>query len=243
MKDIKSLIIGFLLATCMFLFSGWTAYNQGEIGCKSITFFDNEGEIYGNIDKSLIDKINTYDSIIDNINQILDFTTKDISKINSEFDKNNFNFTSLIIESGDHLEDDMRNTKANLNKDIESIDWYISQIYDLMEVSKPKKMNNNLKFEYIEREVEPSAYPGFTVEDFVAYPELAKEAGIEGRVIIAAFINAKGVPRNIYLVKGVFESLDKEALNAVKQSRWIPAKQEGKRIGVWVNIPVSFKLK
>ena len=103
--------------------------------------------------------------------------------------------------------------------------------------------DGNMKFEYIAREVEPSAYPGFTVEDFVEYPELAKEAGIEGRVIIAAFINKKGVPKNVYLVKGVFESLDQVALSAVKQSRWIPAKQQGKRIGVWVNIPVSFKLK
>ena len=53
--------------------------------------------------------------------------------------------------------------------------------------------NNNMKFEYIAREVEPQPYPGFKVEDFVEYPELAKEAGIEGRVIIAAFINKKGI--------------------------------------------------
>ncbi len=103
--------------------------------------------------------------------------------------------------------------------------------------------NNNMKFEYIAREVEPQPYPGFRVEDFVEYPELAKEAGIEGRVIIAAFINKKGQAKNCYIVKGVFESLDQEALKAVQKSRWIPAKQQGKRIGVWVNIPVSFKLK
>ena len=103
--------------------------------------------------------------------------------------------------------------------------------------------NNNMQFEYIAREVEPQPYPGFKVEDFVEYPELAKEAGIEGRVIIAAFINKKGIPKNCYLVKGVFESLDKMALQSVQKSRWIPAKQQGKRIGVWVNIPVSFKLQ
>jgi len=103
--------------------------------------------------------------------------------------------------------------------------------------------SNNMKFEYIAREVEPQPYPGFRVEDFVEYPELAKEAGIEGRVIIAAFINKKGQAKNCYIVKGVFESLDQEALKAVQKSRWIPAKQQGKRIGVWVNIPVSFKLK
>ena len=103
--------------------------------------------------------------------------------------------------------------------------------------------NRNMKFQYIDREVEPAPYPGFRVEDFIEYPDLAKEAGIEGKVIVAAFINKKGVTKHIYLVNGVFESLDKAALNAVRLSRWVPAKQQGRRIGVWVNIPVSFKLK
>ena len=123
----------------------------------------------------------------------------------------------------------------------------ISEIYDHIEVHRnpynDSDNHNGIKFEYIAREVEPASYPGFRVEDFVEYPELAKEAGIEGRVIIAAFINSEGIPKNIYIVKGVFEQLDIAALNAVKQSRWTPAKQKGKRIGVWVNIPVSFKLK
>ena len=118
-----------------------------------------------------------------------------------------------------------------------------TDLEDFEDWEAPDAQNTNNKFEYIAREVEPAPYPGFRVEDFVEYPELAKEAGIEGRVIIAAFINKKGVPKNVYLVKGVFESLDQVALSAVKQSRWIPAKQQGKRIGVWVNIPVSFKLK
>ena len=59
------------------------------------------------------------------------------------------------------------------------------------------------------------------------YPEIAQEAGIEGKVIIAAFINKKGQAKNCYIVKGVFESLDQEALKAVQKSRWIPAKQQG----------------
>ena len=60
--------------------------------------------------------------------------------------------------------------------------------------------NYNMKFEYIAREVEPKPYPGFRVEDFVEYPELAKEAGIEGRVSIAAFINKKGQAKKCYIV-------------------------------------------
>ena len=118
-----------------------------------------------------------------------------------------------------------------------------TDLEDFEDWEAPDAQNINNKFEYIAREVEPAPYPGFRVEDFVEYPELAKEAGIEGRVIIAAFIDKKGRAKNCYLVKGVFESLDQMALQAVKQSRWVPAKQQGKRIGVWVNIPVSFKLK
>ena len=103
--------------------------------------------------------------------------------------------------------------------------------------------NNNMKFEYIAREVEPQPYPGFRVQDFVEYPDLAKEATIEGKVIIAAYITKKGIPKNAYIVKGVWAVLDEAALDAVRQSRWIPAKQQGKRIAVWVNIPVSFTVQ
>ena len=98
-------------------------------------------------------------------------------------------------------------------------------------------------YEYIAHEVKPVSFPGFAVEDFVEYPDLAKEATIEGKVVIACYITKKGIPKNAYIVKGVWAVLDEAALEAVRQSRWIPAKQQGKRIGVCVNIPVSFKLK
>ena len=118
-----------------------------------------------------------------------------------------------------------------------------TDLEDFEDWEAPDAQNINNKFEYIAREVEPAPYPGFGVEDFVEYPELAKEAGIEGKVIVAAFIDKKGRAKNCYIVKGVFESLDQAALKAVQKSRWIPAKQQGKRIGVWVNIPVSFTLQ
>lgn len=101
----------------------------------------------------------------------------------------------------------------------------------------------NNKFEFIAREVDPKPYPGMSVGELVQYPELAKSAGLEGKVIIAAFINKKGIPKNAYIMKGVFESLDQAALNAVNKSRWIPAKNNGKKVAVWVTIPVVFKFK
>ena len=44
-------------------------------------------------------------------------------------------------------------------------------------------------------------------------------------------------------VSSLFESLDQAALTAVNKSRWIPAKNNGKKVAVWVMIPVVFKLK
>ena len=98
-------------------------------------------------------------------------------------------------------------------------------------------------FQYIAREIDPKPYPGFTITDFLVYPELAKSASLEGKVSVVAFINKKGIPKNVYIMRGVFPSLDEAALVAVKKSRWLPAKNNGKRIGVWVTIPVVFKLK
>ena len=103
--------------------------------------------------------------------------------------------------------------------------------------------DNNKKFEFIAREIDPKPYPGMSVGELVHYPELAKSAGLEGKVIIAAFITKKGVPKNAYIMKGVFESLDQSALKAVNKSRWIPAKNNGKKVAVWVTIPVVFKFK
>ena len=289
MKDIKSLIIGFLLAISMFLFSGWTGYNQGAIACNSITLIDNEGNIYANIDKNLIDKINGYDITLEDVSDIqnnlidkingYDITLEDISDIKNnlkiinnqletiedvcatntqnalqitskqqkEIDGLKNEFSEILVKQVEELEDYITSLKVEIKRDARAIDTELSQVYDHIGVHRNRyndsDSNTKPKFEYIAREVEPSAYPGFTVADFVEYPELAKEAGIEGRVIIAAFINTQGITEHIYLVKGVFESLDKEALNAVKQSRWIPAKQRGKKIGIWVNIPVSFKLR
>ena len=103
--------------------------------------------------------------------------------------------------------------------------------------------SDNKQFEFIAREIDPKPYPGRSINDLVRYPELAKEAGLEGKVIVAAYITKKGIPKNAYIMKGVFPSLDDSALDAVNQSRWIPAKNNGKKVAVWVTIPVVFRLK
>ena len=75
------------------------------------------------------------------------------------------------------------------------------------------------------------------------YPEIAMEAGIEGTVIVQAFINKKGNVTDAEILKGIPNTgLNEAALDAVRRSRWKPARQRDKKVGVWMSIPINFKL-
>jgi len=76
------------------------------------------------------------------------------------------------------------------------------------------------------------------------YPEIAQEAGIEGTVIVQAFINAKGIVEETIILKGVPNTgLDEAASEAIRRTRFKPAKQRDRPVGVWISIPVHFTLK
>lgn len=76
------------------------------------------------------------------------------------------------------------------------------------------------------------------------YPEIAQEAGIEGTVIVQAFINDKGIVEETIILKGVPNTgLDEAAAKAIMQTRFRPAKQRDRPVGVWISIPVHFTLK
>jgi len=76
------------------------------------------------------------------------------------------------------------------------------------------------------------------------YPEIAQEAGIEGVVIVQAFIDKKGRVKDTLILKGVPNTgLDEAAMEAIRKTRFRPAKQRERAVGVWISIPVNFKLK
>ena len=76
------------------------------------------------------------------------------------------------------------------------------------------------------------------------YPEIAQEAGIEGVVIVQAFIDASGRVKETLILKGVPNTgLDESAMEAIRKTRFRPARQRERPVGVWISIPVNFKLK
>lgn len=76
------------------------------------------------------------------------------------------------------------------------------------------------------------------------YPEIAQEAGIEGVVIVQAFIDASGRVKETLILKGVPNTgLNEAAMEAIRKTRFRPARQRERPVGVWISIPVNFKLK
>ena len=76
------------------------------------------------------------------------------------------------------------------------------------------------------------------------YPEIAQEAGIEGTVFIQAFIDKKGRVIETTIIKGIPNTgLDEAAIEAIRKTHFRPAKQRARAVGVWISIPVNFKLK
>lgn len=76
----------------------------------------------------------------------------------------------------------------------------------------------------------------------IHYPEIAKRAGIQGKVYILAYIDEKGNVADARVIKGIGAGCDQTALNAVKESKFIPGRKEGKPVKVQVSIPVVFRL-
>ncbi|NTU57679.1 MAG: energy transducer TonB [Chlorobiaceae bacterium] len=77
------------------------------------------------------------------------------------------------------------------------------------------------------------------------YPEMARIAGIEGRVFVRVLIGEDGKAMKSEIVKRVPQDcnvFDKEAVRFVMSSKYIPGKQNNKRVRVWMTIPVRFTL-
>ena len=76
------------------------------------------------------------------------------------------------------------------------------------------------------------------------YPEIAQEAGIEGTVVVQVFIDKKGRVQDTVILKGIPNTgLDEAAISAIRKTRFRPAKQRERPVGVWISIPVNFRLK
>ena len=78
----------------------------------------------------------------------------------------------------------------------------------------------------------------------IHYPDAAREANIEGRVIVKFVVNEDGSISDVQVVRGIGSGCDEEAKRVVMaMPKWKPGKQNGKAVKVYFTQPISFKLE
>ena len=65
------------------------------------------------------------------------------------------------------------------------------------------------------------------------YPEVAKENGVQGRVVIQFTVNPDGFVSNVKVLRGVDSSLDKEAVRVVTMSPKWTSPGKGRYLMPW----------
>ena len=82
------------------------------------------------------------------------------------------------------------------------------------------------------------------VNQRLVYPEIAKENGVQGRVMLQFQVNPDGSVTNVKVLRGVDPSLDKEAVRVVSSSpKWEPGRQRDRAVKVTYTFPVIFQLR
>jgi len=77
----------------------------------------------------------------------------------------------------------------------------------------------------------------------IVYPEVAKKAGISGKVYVLVFVNEGGSVDDVKVIKGLGAGCDEAVIEAVKDSKFKPASNKGATAKVKLSLAFTFKLK
>lgn len=95
---------------------------------------------------------------------------------------------------------------------------------------------------FIFAEEEPQPINMDDIKKLIGYPQIARDAGIEGSVVVRVLVDKKGNYSKHKVINQVHPILAKAVESHVSKLRFTPAIQGGKPIQFWVNIPFNFKL-
>ncbi len=77
-----------------------------------------------------------------------------------------------------------------------------------------------------------------------AYPAAARRNGEEGTVLLRVLVGRDGMPQKVEVDQSSrSRALDRAALDAVKDWRFVPARRGVENVEAWVRVPVSFRLE
>ncbi len=76
----------------------------------------------------------------------------------------------------------------------------------------------------------------------IHYPEKARRAGIQGRLVLSFIVDETGQTRNIRVQESLHPLCDSSAVQALRDTRFVPGRQNGKKVPVRMSLPVRFRL-
>ena len=152
-----------------------------------------------------------------------------------------------------------------LSDELEVVDNDVTVDLDfqsLDDTDVPVDIQEYVRQEVVEEEVEDDPIPFVTVEqkptfngrdanEFskwvnsqLVYPEIAKENGVEGRVILQFTIGKDGRLQDVKVLRTPDESLAQEAVRVVSSSpKWEPGRQRDRAVKVSYTFPVIYRLR
>ncbi len=96
--------------------------------------------------------------------------------------------------------------------------------------------------EFVFAEEEPTPVNMADIQKLIGYPQIARDAGIEGTVVVRVLVDKSGNYDRHRVINQVHPILTKAVEEHIDKLRFSPAIQGGKPIPFWVNIPFNFKL-
>jgi|SRR5574344_139606 protein TonB len=123
------------------------------------------------------------------------------------------------------------------------------QIMDYVETAKEETVAEEaIPFQLVEEKPKFNNGDANEFSKWVAnnlqYPEVAKENGVQGRVMLQFTVNPDGSVSDVKVLRGVDPSLDKEAVRVVSTSpKWTPGRQRDRAVKVTYTFPVIFQLR
>jgi protein TonB len=96
--------------------------------------------------------------------------------------------------------------------------------------------------DFIFAEEEPQPVNMAEVQKLIGYPQIARDAGIQGTVVMRVLVDKRGAYKKHRVVSQAHPILAQAVESQIGKLKFTPAIQGGKPIEFWVNIPFAFKL-
>ncbi len=133
--------------------------------------------------------------------------------------------------------EEVKQVVINTNQDLDTIPKFVKKAAPVVEEI----------FEVVEQMPEfPGGYEKMMeyLSKNIKYPQMAKEAGVKGKVYVQFVVGSDGKITDIKTIRGIGSGCDEVAMAAVKKMpKWTPGEQRGKKVPVRFVLPVNFTLR